>query len=626
MIHTELFQNTMQELEQRISAEMTILEKGNLPLTGIAGYEDPGAFLEKTKDTHFRLLVMGRFSSGKSSCINALLGERILAEGAVPMTALITEIYYAEEKKVVMYPREGRWPGGNEPFEIEPKLSEIRKYSTLNAKNGFNSREANRIDTAFEKMVIFWPLEILKGGVSIVDSPGTNDPYANDYIVEEYVPKADAILYCIPAHRAYDGADRNALERINARGFENPIIVTTNYDIVAEDMDDEEAEAFREETFKSYSRHTRREHCFYVDSRQALQAKTDACESDYVQSGYEALEHFLGEFLTEHKGREKVGMLTAALKSYNRIQIGRIDGITENMDLSAGEFDARVEKAEEKLEHAVREGERVVRELRDRAGYAGAEISKLLPQLYDRVYTEVDLDGFEPDTEFTIRNSQESSRQIAQECSSELRHRFEKAAAEWNKTVFQPRISELLTDISRGMEKQSREFSDLIRQARVSLEPASVDEDIETSGSGRVAMILYALFESGGLSQFMGALVNRFTGVNWNTFAASEKIKKKIVNQNREFMQQNKDSIIADLQKQCTDIFSETEKKLKQAVEEEIHEIRSSITLIRRERSQNAAAAADRRGVLDAVRGYLKETDQRMDEIRDVFSIESRNR
>lgn len=45
---------------------------------------------------------------------------------------------------------------------------------TLKKQSNFNKREANRVDSCFEKMVVYWPLEILKEGVVIVDSPGTD--------------------------------------------------------------------------------------------------------------------------------------------------------------------------------------------------------------------------------------------------------------------------------------------------------------------------------------------------------------------------------------------------------------------------------------------------------------------
>ena len=44
----------------------------------------------KSEDNIFRVLIMGGFSAGKSSFINALLGEHLLPSFMLPTTAIIT--------------------------------------------------------------------------------------------------------------------------------------------------------------------------------------------------------------------------------------------------------------------------------------------------------------------------------------------------------------------------------------------------------------------------------------------------------------------------------------------------------------------------------------------------------
>ena len=45
-------------------------------------------------DGLFRVVVMGTFTSGKSTLVNALLGNRVLPESALPSTAILTFIQY----------------------------------------------------------------------------------------------------------------------------------------------------------------------------------------------------------------------------------------------------------------------------------------------------------------------------------------------------------------------------------------------------------------------------------------------------------------------------------------------------------------------------------------------------
>ena len=48
-------------------------------------------------DGLFRVVVMGTFTSGKSTLINALLGSRILPESALPSTAILTFIQFGHD-------------------------------------------------------------------------------------------------------------------------------------------------------------------------------------------------------------------------------------------------------------------------------------------------------------------------------------------------------------------------------------------------------------------------------------------------------------------------------------------------------------------------------------------------
>jgi ribosome biogenesis GTPase A len=47
-------------------------------------------------DDVFMVVVVGEFNSGKSTVINALLGEKFLAEGVLPTTNEITVLKYAD--------------------------------------------------------------------------------------------------------------------------------------------------------------------------------------------------------------------------------------------------------------------------------------------------------------------------------------------------------------------------------------------------------------------------------------------------------------------------------------------------------------------------------------------------
>ena len=55
----------------------------------------------KGLDELFLIVIVGEFNAGKSSVINAVLGDKFLAEGILPTTNEITVLRYGESKRRV---------------------------------------------------------------------------------------------------------------------------------------------------------------------------------------------------------------------------------------------------------------------------------------------------------------------------------------------------------------------------------------------------------------------------------------------------------------------------------------------------------------------------------------------
>ena len=103
----------------------------------------------------FLLVVVGEFNAGKSALVNALLGQRVLPEGATPTTSRVTLVKWGEQaaEQVV-----------DENFSI---------YT--------------------------YPLPLLKE-LNIVDTPGTNAVIRyHERLTDEFVPRSDLVLFTTSA-------------------------------------------------------------------------------------------------------------------------------------------------------------------------------------------------------------------------------------------------------------------------------------------------------------------------------------------------------------------------------------------------------------------------------------------
>ena len=125
-------------------------------------------------DELFLMVVVGEFNAGKSALVNALLGEKVLPEGATPTTSRVTLVKWGEQaaEQVV-----------DENFSI---------YT--------------------------YPLPLLKE-LNIVDTPGTNAVIRHhERLTDEFVPRSDLVLFTTSADHPMTESERQFLERILAWG------------------------------------------------------------------------------------------------------------------------------------------------------------------------------------------------------------------------------------------------------------------------------------------------------------------------------------------------------------------------------------------------------------------------
>ena len=140
-------------------------------------------------DELFLLVIVGEFNSGKSAFINALLGERLLPEGVTPTTAQIHVLKYG------------------------PETSRAQQGDTL---------------------IVSAPVEWMQD-VNLVDTPGTNAVIQqHQEITEDFVPRADLVLFVTSADRPFTESERAFLARIREWG-KKIIFVLNKVDLFSND-------------------------------------------------------------------------------------------------------------------------------------------------------------------------------------------------------------------------------------------------------------------------------------------------------------------------------------------------------------------------------------------------------
>ena len=174
----------------------------------------------------FTVVVLGEFKRGKSTFINALLGNDLLPTDILPETATINALIYNDkpEVEVVMH-------NGNVEHGVAER-SFLERYSAKNQDDEVN---------AVKYIKIGYPFKILENNIIIVDTPGVSD--LNEQRCEvtyNFIPKANAVVFLLDANSPLKKTEMEFIEeKLLAQGIDNILFVVNKYDGVDEDEEEE---------------------------------------------------------------------------------------------------------------------------------------------------------------------------------------------------------------------------------------------------------------------------------------------------------------------------------------------------------------------------------------------------
>jgi GTPase SAR1 family protein len=289
----------------------------------------------------FRLLVLGDMKRGKSTFLNALIGENLLPSDVNPCTALLTILTYGPEKQVTVHFNNGQLP-------------ERLDFATFKSRYTINPAEAKSLEQhqqlAFPNVshaVVEYPLALLQKGIEIVDSPGLNDTEARNELSLSYLNNCHAVLFVMRASQPCTLGERRYLETyLKDRGLSIFFLINA-WDQVKEsliDPDDACELAAAENRLRQVFRSNLADYCqvdgdsiyaervFEVSAIQALRRRLKNSDADLSQTGFPEFMAALNTFLTQERA---VAELRQARSLARQSQIRVKDAIARRIPLLA---------------------------------------------------------------------------------------------------------------------------------------------------------------------------------------------------------------------------------------------------------------------------------------------------
>jgi GTP-binding protein EngB required for normal cell division len=188
----------------------------------------------KLDQERFSLVVLGEFNHGKSTFINALLGQPLLPVGITPTTAVLAHLHHGAALGAEVV----RESGARQPIDAR----RLEEWLTVEGQAGRDGDGAGAAAAAaanhdpLAHVDITVPAAFLAGGVTVVDTPGVND--INEQradITYGYIPRADAAVFLLDAGQILTASERQFLEeRILRSSRDRLVFVVTKADVLDE--------------------------------------------------------------------------------------------------------------------------------------------------------------------------------------------------------------------------------------------------------------------------------------------------------------------------------------------------------------------------------------------------------
>jgi replication fork clamp-binding protein CrfC len=309
---------TRQEIATHLHKIAEILQQGEVIAETASGklasdreIEDINIASKNLRQGVFRLLVLGDMKRGKSTLLNALIGENVLPSDVNPCTALLTVLRYGTEKQVSV-----RFNDGKSPQNLDFK-SFKQNYTIDPAEAKQLEQEKKQAFPDVDYAVVEYPLALLEQGVEIVDSPGLNDTEARNELSLGYIHNCHAILFVMSASQPCTLGERRYLENyLKNRGLSIFFLINA-WDRVREsliDPDDVEELQAAEERLRRVFQSNLAAYCqvdghdiyeervFEVSAIKALRQRLKDENAALVGTGFPEFIGALNTFLTQERG------------------------------------------------------------------------------------------------------------------------------------------------------------------------------------------------------------------------------------------------------------------------------------------------------------------------------------
>jgi GTPase Era involved in 16S rRNA processing len=322
---------------------------------------------ERVSNQAFSISIVGEFKRGKSTLINALLGQDVLPTDILPCSATLNRITYGITPSVEVKFKDGHI----DRVEIDRLSDYVTKLTP----------EAEQLASSVSEATVYYPVNYCMNNVDIIDTPGLNDDKNMTDVTLSVLPKSDAAIMTIMATSPFSDYERDFLEnKLLTSDMGRVLFVVTRIDSFDDEDDvqkvltsitnriekyimDKAAKTYGADSpeYAVFKRKIGKPRVYGISAKQAIKGKLTGDNAMLERSRFPEFEKALEHFLTEERGAV---LLQVPL---NRIAAGAAE-ILKTIELRENALSMKKEEFEAKHAEALTELENVRTKKREELG------------------------------------------------------------------------------------------------------------------------------------------------------------------------------------------------------------------------------------------------------------------
>jgi GTPase SAR1 family protein len=240
----------------------------------------------------FHLAVLGQFKRGKSTLLNALLGEAVLPTAVIPLTAIPTFIQAGQEfsAKVLF---DGEKPPAECTANDSRELVDFLSGYVAETNNPANQLNVHQVE-------VFHPAGILRNGAVLIDTPGIGSTFRhNTEATLNFLPQCDAAMFLVSADPPITEVEIEFLKQVQKK-VPHLFFILNKVDYLTEQEKDEIL-SFIKKVLAEQVGIKKDTGIFCVSARLGVQARQSNDNALWIKSGLGDIETHLIDFLANEK-------------------------------------------------------------------------------------------------------------------------------------------------------------------------------------------------------------------------------------------------------------------------------------------------------------------------------------